>query len=237
MAPALTLFRAPTDNDRIGHAATKWQNWGLAALKREKIKVTRTPRGTTIRSEWITGSGIAVKHTQLVEQVVGGIRVTETAVLPPALDDVARVGTTLELAGNLDQFEYFGVGPHENYPDRRLGAVGTYLSSVAEQYTPYVRPQENGGHNGVRWFALFNSNGDRLKFIMDKPRQVSVTPHRAADIAAATHDVDLKPSGHSVVTMDAAHRGLGTASCGPDTLASYIIKPGTYTWSWTLVTE
>ena len=237
VAPALTLFRAPTDNDRIGHAATKWANWGLADLKREKIKITRTSRGTTIRSEWITGAGISVKHTQLVEQVVGGIRVTETAILPPVLDDVARVGTTLELAGTLDNFEYFGVGPHENYPDRRLGAVGTYLSSVAEQYTPYVRPQENGGHNGVRWFALFNSMGDRLKFIMDKPRQVSVTPHRAVDIAAATHDVDLKPSGHSVITIDAAHRGLGTASCGPDTLPGYIIKPGTYTWSWTLVTE
>ncbi|MFM8694646.1 MAG: hypothetical protein ACKOCY_08550 [Actinomycetota bacterium] len=36
--------------------------------------------------------------------------------------------------------------------------------------------------------------------------------------------------------MDGAHRGVGTASCGPDTLAKYLIKPGTYKWSWSVVT-
>jgi len=36
-----------------------------------------------------------------------------------------------------------------------------------------------------------------------------------------------------VVTLDVAHRGVGTASCGPDTLAKYRIKPGVYKWSWT----
>jgi len=66
---------------------------------------------------------------------------------------------------------------------------------------------------------------------------VTVVPHRAADIAAATHDVDLKPSGTTVITIDAAHRGVGTASCGPDTLDKYIVKPGTYTYSWTIVNE
>ena len=30
-----------------------------------------------------------------------------------------------------------------------------------------------------------------------------------------------------------AHRGLGTASCGPDTLPAYLVGPGTYRWSWT----
>jgi len=37
-----------------------------------------------------------------------------------------------------------------------------------------------------------------------------------------------------VVHLDAAHRGLGTASCGPDTLPEYWLAPGTYRWSYTL---
>jgi beta-galactosidase len=37
------------------------------------------------------------------------------------------------------------------------------------------------------------------------------------------------------VTIDAIQRGVGTASCGPDTLVKYKIKPGTYKWSWTIV--
>jgi beta-galactosidase len=64
---------------------------------------------------------------------------------------------------------------------------------------------------------------------------VSVTPMRSTDIADATHDVFLQPSGNTVVTIDAIHRGVGTASCGPDTLPKYKIKPGAYKWSWTLI--
>jgi beta-galactosidase len=37
-----------------------------------------------------------------------------------------------------------------------------------------------------------------------------------------------------VVDFDVAHRGLGTASCGPDTLPRYLVGPGTYEWSWSL---
>ena len=237
VAPRLTLFRAPTDNDRIGHMATKWAHWGLADLTRGKARITRTARNTTINSEWKSSAGISIKHKQVIEQVVGGIKVTETVTLPPVLDDVARVGTSFELSKDLAHYEYFGVGPHENYPDRRIGQVGRYESSVDQQYIPYVRPQENGGHTGVRWFTLSNATGQRIRVILDKPRMVTVVPHRAADIAAATHDVDLKPSGTTVITIDAAHRGVGTASCGPDTLDKYIVKPGTYTYSWTIVNE
>ena len=51
---------------------------------------------------------------------------------------------------------------------------------------------------------------------------------------AATHDVELTPRPETIVTIDVAHRGLGTASCGPDTLDRYKIGPGTYRWSWSI---
>jgi beta-galactosidase len=51
-------------------------------------------------------------------------------------------------------------------------------------------------------------------------------------LAAATHDGELTPRTETVVHLDAAHRGLGTASCGPDTLPEYLVGPGTYRWSW-----
>jgi beta-galactosidase len=65
---------------------------------------------------------------------------------------------------------------------------------------------------------------------------VSVTRYRAADLAAAAHHDELVPRDRHVVHLDAAHRGLGTASCGPDTLPAYLVGPGTYRWSWTLST-
>jgi beta-galactosidase len=105
---------------------------------------------------------------------------------------------------------------------------------VTDQYVPYIRPQENGGHADVRWIELRDDLGRGLRITLDAPRQVSATHFRASDLATATHDVELAPRAETIVQLDAAHRGLGTASCGPDTLPEYLLGPGTYRWSWSL---
>jgi beta-galactosidase len=61
---------------------------------------------------------------------------------------------------------------------------------------------------------------------------MSATHFRAEDLAAALHDVELVPRAQTVIHVDGAHRGLGTASCGPDTLPQYRLGPGPYEWSW-----
>ena len=98
----------------------------------------------------------------------------------------------------------------------------------------YARPQENGGHADVRWVELRDDAGRGLRLGFGRPSQVSVTHFRAADLDAAGHDAELLPVAGSVIQLDAAHRGLGTASCGPDTLPEYLVGPGTYRWSWTI---
>ena len=236
VAPKLTLWRAPTDNDLIGHIAEKWDKWGLRELSRSNVQVTHKGATTRITTTWKTSAGITLRHQQLVESVVDGIRVTETVTLPKQLDDVARVGTNLELSGDLDQLVYFGTGPFETMPDRAIGKIHRWSSSVYDQYVPYVKPQENGGHVGVRWFSISNRTNHGVYFQLDKPRMVTVTPMRSADLADATHNVFVNKSGNTIVTIDAAHRGVGTASCGPDTLDKYRIKPGVYKWSWTALT-
>ena len=125
-------------------------------------------------------------------------------------------------------------GHHESYPDRKLGRIHKWVSTVAQQYVPYVRPQENGGKAAVRWFQLTDDQGHGLRIDLDKPRQVSATPFRAAQLADATHDVELVASGNTIVHIDAAHRGVGTASCGPDTLPQYLVSGGTYSFTWSV---
>ena len=236
IAPALTLWRAPTDNDLIGHISQRWDEWGVRKLELESSKVVRTSTNTKITNLWRSQSGIAIKHIQLVESVDSGFRVSETVTLPKELNDLARVGINFEVDGALNNFTYFGIGPNETAPDRKIGKVHRYSSTVDQQYVPYVKPQENGGHMGMRWFSLTNQSGHGLYFQLDKPRLVTVTPMRSEDLANATHNVFVNPCGNTVITIDGAHRGIGTASCGPDTLAKYLIKPGTYKWSWSVVT-
>ena len=234
VAPSVSLWRAPTDNDRIGHIASKWEQYGVREISRTDCVVRQTATAIKIANTWQTSTGVSFKHTQLITPVVGGFTVKESVTIPKAFDDLARVGTLFELDGSLSDLVYFGTGSHESYPDRKIGRIARYVSTVAAQYIPYVRPQENGGHAAVRWFEVTNAAGNGLRFVMSKPAQVSVTPNRDAELADATHDVEVEACGNTVVHIDTAHRGVGTASCGPDTLDKYIIKTGVHTWEWTV---
>jgi Beta galactosidase small chain. len=234
--PTLSLWRAPTDNDRIGGMAARWTEWGVDRLERHLRSIDRDGSATVVRSEYHTGAGVPIPHEARYTALgAGGVHVEESVVIPEALSDLARVGTVLETVAGLESIEWFGSGPHETYPDRkRSGLIGRWRSSIAEQYVPYIRPQENGGHADVRWLRLSDGTGRTLRLTLDRPGQVSATHLRAADLAGATHDVELEPRPETIVHLDVAHRGLGTASCGPDTLPEYLVGPGTYRWSWTL---
>jgi beta-galactosidase len=233
-APTLSLWRAPTDNDALGGPGVRWRAWGLDALVRKVVDVRRSGGSVTVLAEYAAEAGV-VRHTQVFTPVEGGIRVEESAELPGALDDVARVGSVFETVGGLDLMEWYGQGPWESYPDRSAGApVGHHSVAVDELFTPYLRPQESGGRHGVRHFTLSAPDATGLAVRLDEPRQVSVTRYRAEDLAAAGHHDELVPRPGCVVHIDAAHRGLGTASCGPDTSAEYLVPAGVHRWSWTL---
>ncbi|GAA4564299.1 glycoside hydrolase family 2 TIM barrel-domain containing protein [Planotetraspora kaengkrachanensis] len=232
--PVLSLWRAPTDNDRIGGLAARWEEQGLHELKRELVEVVRQSGRVVVRARYTAAGGVSIAHEQVLTPAAGGVLIEETAVLPDTLTDVARVGTVWETAAGFDDVEWFGQGPWETYPDRCAGGpIGAYRARVDRLFTPYARPQESGGRHAVRRFALSGGTA-RLAVRLDEPRQVSVTRHRDGDLAAALHHDELVPLSGCVVHIDAAHRGLGTASCGPDALAPYLVGPGTHSWSWVL---
>ena len=229
--PELTLWRAPTDNDRIGGMAGRWADWGVANLTRTFEAIERGTGETIVRSTWRTGTGIAIPHeVRLARDASGRIRVRERATVPAELTDLARVGTVLTLAPGHEAVTWLGTGPHETYPDRaRGGRVSRWQSTVSDQLVPYVRPQENGGHAGVRWLELGG-----LRIDLDLPRQVSALHVTATDLDAATHDVEVRRRPETFVTIDAVHRGVGTASCGPDTLPQYLVPTGVHEWAYVL---
>jgi beta-galactosidase len=236
--PVLCLWRAPTDNDRIGGIAARWHEWGVDDLSRVVRSVEGRGTGTVeVRADIRTAAGIIVAHRVVLSTGQLGVRLDEEVVVPAELADLARVGTVLETVAGLEELIWWGRGPHESYPDRKRGAaVGRWESTVTDQHVGYIKPQEEGGHADVRSVALRAADGRELSVRCGRPSQVSVSHFDAADLAAASHVDELRPRPGTVVHIDAAHRGLGTASCGPDTLDRYLVGPGTYTWSWELVT-
>jgi len=232
--PVLTLWRAPTDNDELGGIARRWRTWGLDRLVRTLVSVQRDGAKVVVDAEYAGTTGV-VRHRQILTPVAGGVHIDESAQVPEAFHDVARIGSVFETVPGLDLLEWFGQGPWESYPDRAHGApVGHHAQPVDDLFTPYLRPQESGGLHGVRRFTLSAPDATGIAVTLDGPRQVSVTRHRADDLTAAAHHDELVPRAGCVVHVDAAHRGLGTASCGPDTFPPYLVTTGCHHWSWTL---
>ena len=137
--------------------------------------------------------------------------------------DLPRLGYTMDVPAAFSRYSYYGRGPQENYNDRCSGAfVGIYSSSVAEQLGAYTKPQENANHEGVRWCALTDGQGAGAIFIAsDGAFSAQALPVTARDLLFApnTFSLDEKVAGTTATTLnlDAGVRGLGGASCGPDT--------------------
>ena len=98
-------------------------------------------------------------------------------------------------------------------------------------------PQEFGLRTGVRWAAITApSRSAGLLVVALDPAALawSATHHTADDLYAARDTTELRRRDELVVHLDVAHRGLGTASCGPDTLPEYLVRGGRWRWRWAL---
>ena len=225
--PALSIFRAPVDNDGYKLMPELGERHGIG--------------GTCLRAWQQTGIDVGaaddfVGHDHQVELADGTETHHHVIDVPDALNDLGRVGVTFELSRGFDSVRWFGRGQLENYPDRNRGAmIGTWEDEVDE--APYLVPQEFGLRTDCRWFEFVNSStGEtvRLDVLYPTSMHVSATRFTPAELYAAGHETDLRPRKTLVVHADVAHRGLGTASCGPDIMDRYRIPVGQHRFSYRL---
>lgn len=153
--------------------------------------------------------------------------------LTDVLSEYPRVGITLPVSADYASASWYGRGPQENYSDRKDGAfVGTYTLPVAQLETPYIVPQENGTRTDVRVLSLQASDGRTLHVAGDAPFSFSLSRYTTADLWKCKHPNELcdtsADGGYYTLNVDIAHRGIGTAACGPDTMEPYRVYPGSY---------
>ena len=155
--------------------------------------------------------------------------------VPEAWKDLPRVGIRFEVPEAFQSLEWFGLGPDESYPDRMSAqTVGQWRGAVADQYHPYVRPQEYGAREQCRWFRLLDQAGEGIEIGLPEPMSFTVRPFHDAELNEAETLAELPKPGTTEVHIDIGMRGLGTAACGPDALEPYLLGPGEYQFTWTL---
>lgn len=235
--PVAQFFRTPTDNDRgFGNwLARNWQEAGLATpnLSVESLEIDQ-PAKNRVEIIAVTNHTVNagnVKHSaRWTIRGDGSLDLANTFEPSGDLPPLPRIGVVIKLAGELEQFAWYGHGPHENYSDRlESSPLGVWRSTVTEQAFPYPRPQETGNHEGVRWLALRNQEGRGLLVVAEgEPFAASALHFTAQDLAATTHHHKLQPREEVVLSLDARHCGLGNSSCGPGVLAKYAVPVRPY---------
>ena len=139
-----------------------------------------------------------------------------TILLAPVLAlDLQRYVQLTAMKRDYEQLAYYGRGPQENYIDRCDNTfVGYYEDRVANQYYPYIRPQETGNKTDVRWLALLDEEGSGVKITGLQPLSFSALHFSPEDLDPGLtrkmqHQVDVVPQKNIFLHVDLKQRGLG----------------------------
>ena len=193
------FWRAPNDNDYGNGQPKREQIWKQSSKNFQVVDVITLSEGNntiltanylltagnlyivkyTIYPDGVVHSDITFTSTEMKEGKTEVSEATLMATFSPGQEEarraasklvVPRIGVRFRLPADMNQVEYFGRGPGENYVDRQAGSfVDLYRTTADAMYTNnYVRPQENGHRTDTRWVTLSRKNGKGLKIVADQ---------------------------------------------------------------------
>jgi len=235
--PQLQLWRAMTDNDASIPLDHRFERSGLFDLRERSVEIEN--HGTfeqRIVRKLTTAFGDPITHSRTTIFLgPGDWLLREIVDLPETIVDVLRIGMEFELADGFEEADWLGLGPFENYPDRsRSAALGHWTSNIGALSTPYLRPQENGARGGTFATRFRRPDGWSVSTRHRDAMHFSASRHTLEELEKTSHWWELPTSERTIVHLDIAQRGLGTAWLGPDTLPAYRIVGRRYEWEWRL---
>lgn len=238
--PKLNVWWAPTDNDyQFGNGIEKkWYGCRLDKLQhyvREVRLAKADEKSAVVEISVIVGPPsyyapfnvaytyevFASGEVELTTDIKIG-KINENDTLPR----LAKIGLQMVLAKGSDRLDWYGRGPHESYSDKKESAlIALYGGSVKDQEEFYVRPQENGNKSDVRWAAVTDMFGKGI--FADSDEVLNISAHKYTDemLTKADHIHELGRIEETVFNIDYKVSGLGSGSCGPETLEKYWVKP------------
>lgn len=221
----INIWRAPTDNDRIIKTEWKRAQYHRAYAHAYSCEATIEGDAVVIESRaalvapivqpimlldlrWsITGDGT-------LDLAIRGRRDEEFPYLP-------RFGIRFFLPDVMAQVSYFGLGPQENYADKRQSCRhGWYETQVSDLSEDYIRPQETGSRGDCEVVTL-TGDGLSLTAASSSLFSFNASHYTQEELEAKGHNHELIPCGAMVVCIDSAMSGVGSASCGPELAAPY----------------
>lgn len=141
--------------------------------------------------------------------------------------NLPRLALQASLSPALEQVEWYGRGPQENYWDRKNAAYfGIYKNTVTGLEESYVRSQSMGNRDDIRWVKLTNKSNFGLKITSKDHLNFTALHFTDVDLWMTVygHDLDRVRRAEVILNLDCIQRGLGNASCGPRQRPHYLIE-------------
>ena len=210
------FWRAPTDNDYGARFQERFAVWKSPEMKLKELDVEDNGAEATFELPAVKAT-LKLTYTLTAEGEVI-IRQQLDADDEAKVAPMFRYGMQLQMPQAYNSVKYYGRGPVENYCDRHDSEfLGVYEAKVADEYFPYVRPQESGNHTDVRWFRVLNADGQGLEFYAGAPIEVSALNYLTEDLddgpvkdkAIGRHSGDLMERPLTQVHIQQRQMGLG----------------------------
>jgi len=229
------FWRALTDKDmgnRLGERTARFYKHADIESKVTQVKVEQENGKAVVRFDLHFPS---MNSNGFIEYQVGkngAVALDYQMKFAPQLPELPRFGLKMQLPDGFDDVSWYGRGPWENYQDRKYAAhLGIYDAKVADLYTPYIRPQENGGRTDTRWLTISNAEGIGFK-VSGAPKFDFTAHHNTVEdfdypkAGKNRHINDIVERPLTELTLDLQQRGVGGDNTwGAQPYDEYRMKP------------
>ena len=230
-----TIWRAPTDNDRVIVAEWRQANYDHSQVRVHSLRAETLHHQVYLHFEAvIAGVGrqpaLSFQGHWCLDQE-GRLKLSLEGHRPKEMVELPRFGLVLPMV-EADRVSYIGYGPYENYVDKHHSSYWGYFEQSAQDlYESYVTPQENGAHQVTKLavqqgpLALSVASSHSLSF--------NLSPYSTRQLSQARHRDELVEEGVYYLHLDYRQAGIGSNSCGPRLLPEYRLDQASFKLDWT----
>lgn len=238
-SPEFSIYRAPTDNDQ--YIKNQWRNCNMHISSQQPYSCTVLSKGSKYITLLASYSIAAPSFMPFVKFSVlwaiygnGEIGVGVTADVRPGTPTLPRFGLEFKMPAGNEFVSYYGYGPFSSYCDLKQHCKrGIFHSTVTNEFTPYIFPQETGNHFGVQWAIVHDAEGRGIMVKGMPEVEFSALHYTAKDLDEASLANHLVPLPETVVRIDYKQAGIGSNSCGPELLPKYKFDEKQFLYSFT----